>query len=174
MSQWCSCQPACACKELEERERCLEQTDITISQDVACGLLYLHQWKPFSIIHCDVSSSNVLREPLYNSWWAKVSDYESAMANFMNTVQTAGPVSPAYATSEACFPNQHSKNERFSFGVLLVEMCLWQLLESDRAQREVQIQCIQWPCSYGVPGETMYEREYCWSSQHKLHHGVTG
>ena len=47
------------------------------------------------------------------------------MANFMNTVQTAGPVSPAYVTSEACFPNQHSKNERFSLiGVLLVEMCL--------------------------------------------------
>ena len=73
-----------------------------------------------------------------------MSDYESA--NFMNNVATVGPGGPAYAAPEACFPDQHSpKMDVFSFGVLLVEMCLQQLPESDRAQREVQIQCIQWP-----------------------------
>ena len=130
-------------KELEKRE--MPRSDIiTISQDVARALLYLHQWKPSPIIHRDISSGNVLLEPLRNGWRAKVSDYGSA--NFMNNVKTAGPGAPAYAAPEACFPNQHSpKMDIFSFGVLLVEMCLRQLPESDRAQREVQIQRIQWP-----------------------------
>ena len=130
-------------KKLENRE--IIRSDITtISQDVARALLYLHQWKPFPIIHRDISSGNVLLEPLHNGWRAKVSDYGSA--NFMNNVATVGPGSPAYAAPEACFPDQHSpKMDVFSFGVLLVEMCLQQLPESDRAQREVQIQSIQWP-----------------------------
>ena len=111
---------------------------------MAHALLYLHQWKPSPTIYHDISSGNVLLEPLHNGWRAKVSDYGSA--NFMNNVATVGPGSPAYAAPEACFPDQHSpKMDVFSFGVLLVEMCLQQLPESDRAQREVQIQCIQWP-----------------------------
>ena len=56
----------------------------SISQDVGHALCYLHQWQPHPIIHRpDISSANVLLEPLPNGCWrAKVSDYGSA--NFMN------------------------------------------------------------------------------------------
>ena len=39
----------------------------SIAQDVACALRYLHQWRPSPIIHRDISSANVLLEPLSNA-----------------------------------------------------------------------------------------------------------
>jgi len=132
-------------KELEKRE--LAERDILlISQDVACGLSYLHQWKPHPIIHCDISSGNVLLEPLPNGWRAKVSDYGSA--NFMNSISTVSPGCPAYAAPEAGSPLQHSpKMDVFSYGVLLLEMCLRELPETRTSpeHREAHIQRIQWP-----------------------------
>ena len=132
-------------KELEKRE--LAKRDIvSISQDVACGLNYLHQWEPHSIIHRDISSANVLLEPLPNGWRAKVSDYGSA--NFMNQIssKSVAPGCPTYAAPEAGLPHQHSpKMDVFSFGVLLVEVCLHQFPDTSPDRRETQIQCIQWP-----------------------------
>ena len=56
---------------------------------------------------------------------------------------TAGPGSPLYAAPEAGYPAQHSpKMDTYSYGVLLIEMCLRQL--SSPGQREAQILCIQW------------------------------
>ena len=126
--------------ELKSRE--LPRAHITsISQDVACALCYLHQWQPSPIIHRDISSGNVLLEPLSSGWRAKVSDYGSA--NFMNADATAGPGCPLYAAPEAGYPDQHSpKMDTYSYGVLLIEMCLRQL--SSPGQREAQILCIQW------------------------------
>ena len=50
-------------RELERRE--MPRLHIlSISQDMACALCYLHQWKPYQIIHRDISSGNVLLEPL--------------------------------------------------------------------------------------------------------------
>ena len=114
-------------KELEKNV--LPQVQITsIAQDVACALCYLHQWRPSPIIHRDISSANVLLEPLPNGWRAKVSDYGST--NFMNAVTTVAPGSPAYAAPEACYPDQHSlKMDTFSFGILLLEMCIRKLPE---------------------------------------------
>ena len=130
-------------RELEQRE--IPRVDITtISQDVACGLCYLHKWKPCPIIHRDISSGNVLLEPLLNGWRAKVSDYGSA--NFMNDTATAGPGSPAYAAPESGQPQYHTpKMDVFSFGVLLAEMCLRMLPESQPEHRKNQIRRIQWP-----------------------------
>ena len=129
----------------------------SICQDVARGLCYLHQWKPYPIIHRDISSGNVLLEPLPNGWRAKVSDYGSA--NFMNDVTTAGPGSPAYAAPEASFPHQHSpKMDVFSFGVVLVEMCLRKLPESRPERREDQIQHIQWPAMVSLIRSCTSER----------------
>ena len=149
--------PASLHKELEKRDRL---DIITISQDVAHALLYLHQWKPSPTIYHDISSGNVLLEPLHNGWRAKVSDYGSA--NFMNNVATVGPGSPAYAAPEACFPDQHSpKMDVFSFGVLLVEMCLQQLPESDRAQREVQIHACMPTYCIGMLYSIMFYSTIC-------------
>ena len=91
----------------ELQNKVMPRVQITsIAQDVACALRYLHQWRPSPIIHRDISSANVLLEPLSNGWRAKVSDYGSA--NFMNAVSTAAPGSPAYAAPEACYPKLHS------------------------------------------------------------------
>ena len=75
---------------MELETRVLPRVQITsVAQYVACALRYLHQWRPSLIIHRDISSANVLLEPLPNGWRAKVSDYGSA--NFMNAVATAAP-----------------------------------------------------------------------------------
>ena len=126
----------------------------SIAQDVACALRYLHQWRPSPIIHRDISSANVLLEPLPNGWRAKVSDYGSA--NFMNAVATAAPGSPAYAAPEARYPDQHSpKMDTFSYGVLLVEMCVRRFPESE-SSTERGSNPANPVGSHGVPGEEVY------------------
>ena len=117
---------------------------ISIGRDVSCGLSYMHQWRPHPIIHRDISSSNILLEPLSNGWRAKISDYGSA--NFMNLTTTRNPGSMVYAAPEAWSPEQHSpKMDVFSLGVLLVETCLGEFPESTAANRVAQIRRIDWP-----------------------------
>ena len=148
--------PTSVRRELERRE--MPRLHIlSISQDVACVLCYLHQWKPYPIIHRDISSGNVLLKPLPNGWRAKVSDYGSA--NLLNDIKTVGPGSPAYAAPEAGLPHQHSpKMDTFSFGVLLAEMCLRELPESRPERREEQIQRIQWPAMVSLIRSCTSER----------------
>ena len=68
-------------KKLERGEVSSEQI-INISIGVACGLNYLHKTTPSPILHRDVSSANVLLNPLpSNQWLAKLSDFGSF--NFM-------------------------------------------------------------------------------------------
>ena len=143
---------------MELEIRVLPRVQITsVAQDVACALSYLHQWRPSPIIHRDISSANVLLEPLPNGWRAKVSDYGSA--NFMNAVATATPGSPVYAAPEARYPDQHSpKMDTFSYGVLLVEMCVRELPESSPAQREAQIMQIQWAAMVSLVRRCTSER----------------
>ena len=111
-------------KELEKAEELMTKKQIiTISQDVSCGLNYMHQSRPHPVIHRDISSGNVLLEPLPNGYMrAKISDYGSA--NFINLISsTVGPGAPAYAAPEARFPNEHTpKMDIFSFGILMMEM----------------------------------------------------
>ena len=143
-------------RELEKR--ILTQVQITtIAQDVACALRYLHQWRPSPIIHRDISSANVLLEPLPIGFRAKISDYGSA--NFMNAVATVAPGSPAYAAPEARYPDQHSpKMDIFSYGVLLIEMCVRRFPESSPAQREAQILQIQWAAMVSLVRRCTSER----------------
>ena len=99
----------------------------------------------------------MLLEPLPNGWRAKVSDYGSA--NFMNAVATAAPGSPVYAAPEARYPDQHSpKMDTFSYGVLLVEICVRELPESSPAQREAQILQIQWAAMVSLVRRCTSER----------------
>ena len=101
----------------------IEHSCITaISLDVARALNYLHLMQPHPIIHRDISSANVLLDPLPNNQWkAKVSDYGSV--NLLQELRTVGPGNPVYAAPEASVPAEQSpKMDIFSFGVLLVEM----------------------------------------------------
>ena len=89
---------------------------ISIATDVACGLNYLHLMKPDPIIHRDVSSANVLLEPIGpDQWRAKLSDYGSA--NFVSKVTTQGPGNPSYAAPESIYPRlQTPKMDVYSYG----------------------------------------------------------
>ena len=105
---------------------CLPRQQIlSISQDVSLALNYLHLFRPDPIIHRDLSSPNVLLEPIPTGWRAKVSDFGAA--NFRSQATTVGPGNPAYSAPESRYPDDHSpKMDVFSFGVLLIEMVLHQ------------------------------------------------
>ena len=120
-------------RELEKGP--MSQRQITsISLDVARALNYLHLTQPDPIIHRDISSANVLLDPLPDDGWkVKVSDYGSV--NLLTHLETVGPGSPVYAAAEANVPTlQSPKMDIFSFGVLLVEMLTHQFPEVDRRQ----------------------------------------
>ena len=111
-------------REMEKVDFHMSAHQLTsISLDVARALNYLHLIQPDPIVHRDISSANVLLEPLPSECWrAKVTDYGSV--NFQQQLQTVGPGSPVYAAPEAHKPSlQSPKMDIFSFGVLLVEMC---------------------------------------------------
>ena len=95
---------------------------LSISLDVACGLNYLHLFKPHPILHRDVSSANVLLQSMGGVWRAKVSDYGSA--NLEPLIgRTTNPGNPVYSAPEAGNPREHSPSmDVFSYGVLLLEM----------------------------------------------------
>ena len=105
---------------------------ISVSLDVAKALNYLHLMQPHPIIHRDISSANVLLEPLPNQKWrAKVTDYGSV--NLQNQLQTENPGNPAYSAPEARIPSRQStKMDIFSYGVLLVEMCTARFPDEDK------------------------------------------
>ena len=111
-------------KKLERGEVSGEHI-INISIGVACGLNYLHKTTPSPILHRDVSSANVLLNPLpSNQWLAKLSDFGSF--NFMRESQTVNAGNPVYAAPEALDPSKGAHSpamDVYSFGVLLHEMC---------------------------------------------------
>ena len=114
---------------------------ISVSLDVAKALNYLHLMQPHPIIHRDISSANVLLEPLANQMWrAKVTDYGSV--NLQNQLKTENPGSPVYSAPEARIPSRQStKMDIFSFGVLLIEMCTAQF--PDVAKQMAMIRSIK-------------------------------
>ena len=114
----------------------IEHAHITsISLDVARALNYLHLMQPHPIIHRDISSANVLLDPLPgNGWKAKVSDYGSV--NLLRELRTVGPGSPVYAAPETSVPAEQSpKMDIFSFGVLLIEILSDEFPAEDARQR---------------------------------------
>ena len=111
-------------KKLERGEVSGEHI-MNISIGVACGLNYLHKTTPSPILHRDVSSANVLLNPLpSNQWLAKLSDFGSF--NFMQASQTVNAGNPVYAAPEALDPSKGAHSpamDVYSFGVLMHEMC---------------------------------------------------
>ena len=98
---------------------------LSISVDVACALNYLHLFKPHPILHRDVSSANVLLQPMGGygtALRAKVSDYGSANLQHL-ILRSVNPGGPLYAAPESGNPREHSPAmDVFSYGVLLIEM----------------------------------------------------
>ena len=115
-------------RQLQSEEYFQPKLVKSISLDVARALSYLHQIKPDPIVHRDISSANVLLEPLLppKTWRAKVTDYGSV--NLVRQLNTANPGGPAYAAPEANNPHlQSSEMDIYSFGALMLEMLTGQL-----------------------------------------------
>ena len=103
-----------------------------ISKDVASALAYLHSL-PDPIVHRDVSSANVLLYAKQDGWCAKLGDFGSA--NFLAKLGTVGPGCIAYSAPEAGNPSQQgTKMDVYSFGVLLFEMCVCELVGQHNLQ----------------------------------------
>ena len=117
---------------------------ISIAADVACGLNYLHSWRPQPILHRDVSSANVLLDSSGNNQWrAKLSDYGSV--NLLGHIKTANPGSPVYSAPESSDPALHSPAmDVYSFGILVMEMATGQFPSSVTYEREAQIRGVKW------------------------------
>ena len=120
-----------------EREPIDQAQIISISLDVARALNYLHLMQPGPMIHRDISSANVLLNPLPGACWlAKVSDYGSV--NLVQHLQTVMPGNPAYAAPEANNPvYQTPRMDIFSFGVLLMEMVVRRLPNTETREEDL-------------------------------------
>ncbi len=115
-------------KQIEADEYITPNIVKHISLDIVRALNYLHQMKPDPMIHRDISSANVLLEPLLppKYWKAKVTDYGSV--NLVRQLHTENPGSPAYSAPEAAIPSQQTpKMDIYSFGVLMLEMLTGEL-----------------------------------------------
>ena len=112
---------------------------ISVSLDIAKALNYLHLMQPHPIIHRDITSANVLLEPLpIQKWRAKVTDYGSV--NLQNQLKTENPGNPVYSAPEARIPScQTTKMDVFSFGVLVIEMCTAQFPDYDKRATMIDI-----------------------------------
>ena len=131
-------------KELERGSNLTKLAILAISHDIACGLNYLHLWKPHPILHRDVCSSNVLLENIARGWRAKLSDFGSA--NLQSHVHTEIPGNPYYAAPEARDPESHSPAmDVYSYGVVLLEMVLCQPPGPSRADKLRQLGTVKWP-----------------------------
>ena len=130
-----------------QRNRLTNQQILSIAQDVALGLNYLHLFKPQPIIHRDVSSPNVLLKPCTGpaGYEAKVADYGTAKLQQGTSTGTVMPGNPAYAAPEARDPEQHSPAmDVYSYSVLLMEMNLRCPPEMTIAERARQSGSVSW------------------------------
>ena len=117
---------------------------VSLMCEIAGALQYLHTLKPHPVIHRDVSSSNVLlKQNAQGSYNAKLADL--GMANFMNRISptTASRGCPLYIAPEAFNPHEQStKMDVYSFGVLLLEVSIWEAPAVVGYQRDEQLRRI--------------------------------
>jgi serine/threonine protein kinase len=134
-----------------EQKQLENKNQLSVFQDTARALDYLHQrYEP--IIHRDVSSANVLlkRQP-DGSWLAKVSDLGSA--NLAREAYTLNEGSRVYCAPEAFTEKSKTRSDDtlttkidvFSFGVMLCEVVTAQFPDEDRFLTLVQSTRHLWP-----------------------------
>uniref|UniRef100_A0A1X7UFH5 Protein kinase domain-containing protein n=1 Tax=Amphimedon queenslandica TaxID=400682 RepID=A0A1X7UFH5_AMPQE len=133
-------------KMLQEKELTKQQI-LSIAQDVALGLNYLHLFQPQPIIHRDVSSANILLKPCTGpgGYEAKITDYGTAKLQQSTSTGTVMPGNPAYAAPEARDPEQHSPAmDVYSYSVLLMEMNLHSSPAYTIAERARESGSVSW------------------------------
>ena len=141
------------------------QQILSIAQDVALGLNYLHLFNPQPIIHRDVSSPNVLLKPSTGpaGYEAKVADYGTAKLIQADSSGTVMPGNPAYAAPEARDPEQHSPAmDVYSYSVLLMEITLRSPPEMTIIERERQSHNVSWS-----PMKSLIQRGLNTTRQHR-------
>ena len=122
-------------RNIIERATLSKVQKILIATDVALGLNYLHLMEPDPIIHRDVSSSNVLLEPIgLDNWRAKVSDYGSV--DFVSFEASENPGNVVYAAPETNTKFQTPKMDVYSYGILLHEMVTGRFPDGNKPQLE--------------------------------------
>ena len=109
-----------------ERNLLQGSSKLSIFQDIASALNYLHLHHRGPFIHRDVNSANVLLEAKPNDQWkAKVSDFGST--KLIREAKTTGPGAMVYAAPEVRKEigiRQTNKVDVYSYGVLLGELIL--------------------------------------------------
>ena len=141
------------------------QQILSIAQDVALGLNYLHLFKPQPIIHRDVSSPNILLDPSASEagYKAKVADYGTAKLIQSNSTGTVMPGNAAYAAPEARDPDQHNPAmDVYSYSVLLMEITLHSPPEMTTVEREQQSHNVSWS-----PMKSLIQRGLNTTHQHR-------
>ena len=139
-----------------ENGRLQNPNKLLIFQDVAYALHYLHEHEE-PIIHRDVSAPNVLLEALPGGTWrAKVSDFGSA--NLARLSQTLGEGAIIYSAPET-FPHvdpdvrppqQTTKIDVYSYGILLCEVVTCQLPDPVKYQDMLKQVQTQWLFLYDL------------------------
>ena len=136
-------------RQLCESTRLHENSMLGIFVDIAYGLCYLHE-QPQPIVHRDINPSNIFMKSLSPGlpngestvWWrAKIGDFGSATAG--NTVSLGGGTE-LYSAPET-LPSTESeqtqvitvKADIFSYGVLLLEVAMGELVPEDKCYRRL-------------------------------------
>ena len=139
-------------------ERKLEFNKLSIFQDVAYALNYLHS-RHDPIIHRDISAPNVLLEALPNrAWKGKVSDLGSA--NLAKLARTLAEGAIIYAAPETMPHQAHSlrapklpqttKVDVYSYGVLLCEVATSRFPDPDHYPDMLEQVQREWPLMHGL------------------------
>jgi ubiquitin thioesterase CYLD len=134
-----------------EEKKLANQHQLSVFQDTARALDYLHRrYEP--IIHRDVSSANVLlKQQPDGSWLAKVCDLGSA--NLAREAYTLNEGSRVYCAPEAFTEKSKTRSDDtlttkidvFSFGVMLCEVITAQFPDEDRFPTMLQRTHRLWP-----------------------------
>ena len=148
-----------------QKNQLTKQQILSIAQDVALGLNYLHLFKPQPIIHRDISSPNILLKSSTGpaGYEAKVADYGTAKLLQATSTGTVMPGNPSYAAPEAPVPDEHSPAmDVYSYSVLLMEITLRSPPEMTRVERKQQSDTISWS-----PMKSLVQRGLSNNCQHR-------